>query len=67
MRHVIPGRHYQHFKGEVYEVLYIAKCTDTKQDMVVYQNTETAEIWVRKAEEFLGNRPDRQLRFTEVD
>lgn len=39
---------YQHFKGNFYQVLYIAKHSETEEDMVVYQ-PEYGEraIWVR--------------------
>ncbi|WP_331669476.1 DUF1653 domain-containing protein [Emergencia timonensis] len=36
MDKIIPGR-YRHFKGNEYEVLYIAKHSETLEPMVVYR------------------------------
>ncbi len=47
---------YKHYKGHIYNVLYIGKHTETLEDMVIYQaiNAENAcekssvdTIWVR--------------------
>ena len=40
-----PGR-YRHFKGGEYEVLFVARNSETQEEMVVYQNAE-GEHWVR--------------------
>ena len=41
---------YKHFKGNVYELLYIAKHSETLQDMVVYRSVKEPEkLWVRPA------------------
>lgn len=36
-RKIIPGKKYRHFKGKEYLVLYLAKHSETLEDMVVYQ------------------------------
>ena len=42
-----PGL-YRHFKGNMYEVLYTAKHSETMEDMVVYQALYgDMGIWVR--------------------
>ena len=56
MRELIIGGIYRHFKGGFYKVLNIAKDCDTLEDLVVYQNINTKEIWIRKKTEFLGKR-----------
>ncbi len=42
------GKKYKHYKGTIYQVLALAKHTETLEDLVVYQDTEHLEkIWVR--------------------
>ncbi|NLB36239.1 MAG: DUF1653 domain-containing protein [Clostridiales bacterium] len=49
MEQIKPGR-YRHFKGNEYMVLYIAKNSETRDDMVVYQALYGERgIWVRPA------------------
>lgn len=44
-----PGK-YRHFKGGEYAVLYLAKHSETLEDVVVYQALYGAKgIWVRPA------------------
>ena len=41
---------YRHFKGNEYEVLYIAKHSETMEDMVVYRALYGEKgVWVRPA------------------
>lgn len=41
---------YRHFKGKEYQVLYLAKHSETLQEMVVYQALYGEKgIWVRPA------------------
>ena len=44
---------YRHFKWWVYEVLYLAKNTETLRKFVVYKSIDKNEIWIRKKEEFM--------------
>lgn len=49
MNQIKIGR-YRHFKGNEYRVLYIAKHSETLEDMVVYQALYgSMGIWVRPA------------------
>ena len=49
MDEIKPGK-YRHFKGNEYEVLYIAKHSETLEPMVVYKALYgNGEIWVRPA------------------
>lgn len=49
MSEIKKGR-YRHFKGGEYEVLFIAKNSETLEDMVVYRALYgDCEIWVRPA------------------
>ncbi len=39
---------YQHFKGNYYQVLYIARHSETEEYMVVYHPKENIEdVWIR--------------------
>jgi hypothetical protein len=45
---------YKHFKGHVYKALYVAKHSETLEEMVVYVNIENeADIWVRPLSMFI--------------
>ncbi len=47
---VTPGR-YRHFKGNEYEVLYVARHSETEEPMVVYRALYGERgVWVRPAE-----------------
>ena len=47
------GKYYRHFKGNVYRVLYIAKHSETFEEMVVYQAMYGERgIWVRPKDMF---------------
>ena len=52
MREVLINKVYHHFKGHDYRVLNIAKSTDDLSLLVVYENTDTHEVWVRTYEEY---------------
>ncbi len=41
------NRLYKHYKGTTYRVLCMAKDSETLEEIVVYQNPENFEIWVR--------------------
>ena len=44
---ILPGR-YRHFKGKEYEVLYVAKHSETTEPMVVYRALYgDGGVWVR--------------------
>jgi hypothetical protein len=44
---------YQHFKGSIYEVIGIAKHSETLEELVIYKNIKTGELWVRPKSMFL--------------
>ena len=51
---VKEGKRYRHFKGNEYLVLYMAKHSETEEDMVVYQALYGERgIWVRPLSMFL--------------
>ena len=46
-KNVIPGRIYQHYKGELYEVLHLAKNTNTDETMVIYRSIQFGTYYAR--------------------
>lgn len=52
---IIPGI-YRHFKGKDYEVIGVARHSETEEDMVVYRplddNNGKGDLWVRPLEMF---------------
>ena len=49
MTEIRPGR-YRHFKGKEYKVLFLARHSETLDEMVVYQTLYgDRSIWVRPA------------------
>lgn len=53
-RKIKIGGIYKHFKGHIYKIIGIAKDSEDLKEKVVYQNTETGELWLRDEEEFLS-------------
>ena len=42
------GEKYRHYKGNEYEVLYVAKHTEIEEDLVIYCAVKDSEkIWAR--------------------
>ena len=67
---LMTGKYYRHFKGNLYRVLYIAKHSETLEDIVVYQAMYGEKgIWVRpKAmfEEIIERDGKSFRRFEEI-
>lgn len=40
-------KHYIHFKGHLYELLYNAIHSETMEEMVVYRSPDDGKVWVR--------------------
>ena len=50
-----PGEFYRHFKGNLYQVKFIAKDSETKEKQVVYQAMYPPyEMWVRPLDMFIS-------------
>ncbi|MBE7015642.1 MAG: DUF1653 domain-containing protein [Ruminococcaceae bacterium] len=61
---------YRHFKGNIYEVLGVAKHSETLEEMVVYRATyDDGSLWVRPAamwDEVVVRDGAEQKRFTYI-
>lgn len=56
---------YRHYKGNLYEVIGIAKHSETEEELVVYRPLYGEYgLWVRPLEMFDGFTDDREKRFT---
>jgi hypothetical protein len=43
----LPSERYRHYKGGTYEVLSLARHTETAEVMVVYRSLEHGTLWAR--------------------
>ena len=63
---------YKHYKGNIYEVIGVAKHSETLEDMVVYKatyQTEGGNLWVRSLKMFSESviiDGVEQKRFTKI-
>ena len=58
------GRRYQHYKGNIYTVDFIALDTNTLESVVVYHSDENDNIYTRPVEIWLENVNINVPRFT---
>ena len=68
---IYPSGKYRHFKGGLYEVVCIAKNSETLEDTVIYRSiTEPEKIWARPLsmwDERVERDGEAVMRFTKID
>ena len=67
----LPSGKYRHFKGGLYEIVCIAKNSETLEDTVIYRSlTEPDKIWARPLsmwDEMVERDGVSYKRFTKID
>ncbi len=48
------GKIYRHFKGMKIKVIALGKHTETLEELVIYEELDTQEIWIRPLSMFLS-------------
>lgn len=70
-RNLKIGSRYRHFKGNDYLVLHLAKHSETREDLVIYQALyDEMGIWARPLVDFLGQKEINGIlvnRFEEIE
>lgn len=71
---LIKAGRYQHYKGNFYKVIGVAKHSETQENMVVYKSIDNAhQLWVRSYDEFReiisekGEPPIRRFKLIEEE
>lgn len=59
----IPGLLYQHYKGGVYEFLFMAKESETGEDLVIYKSITFGAYHARSLESWNGTSISGRKRF----
>ena len=67
MQEITVGKIYKHYKGNVYKIIALAKHSETTENMVVYQNVDKGDIWVRPKSIWNEVVKDGQLRFQLIE
>lgn len=59
-----PGQIYKHYKGHIYQIVGVAKHSETLEELVVYFcQGEPSDIWARPKNMFEERLDDGRLRF----
>lgn len=62
---IVIGAKYRHFKGNEYEVVAVARHSETMEELVIYKSINDGEIWARPKSMFVGKSGDVR-RFTKI-
>ena len=63
---IVIGGKYRHFKGNEYELIAVARHSETMEELVVYKSLKDGEVWARPKSMFIGKAGDAR-RFTKID
>ena len=63
---IVVGGKYRHYKGNEYEIVCVAKQSETLEELVIYKSLENGGIWARPKSLFTGITEGRP-RFTRID
>ena len=65
---------YRHFKGNLYKVIEIARNSETLEELVIYKNILSKEVWARPLDNFLSKvdhkkypNVKQEYRFEKID
>ena len=68
MQNIEIGKIYKHFKGNIYKIIALAKCSETLEDLIVYQSVSDGKTWVRPKKMWNEIVDDNStLRFTLIN
>ena len=68
MQKIEVGKIYKHYKGNLYKIIALAKCSETLEDLIVYKSIKDDKTWVRPRRmwnEIVDNK--NTLRFTLIE
>ena len=63
---LVVGAKYRHFKGNEYELLAVARHSETMEELVIYKSLKSGEVWARPKSMFIG-KAGEVSRFTKLD
>lgn len=47
MQEISIGKKYRHYKGNFYEIIALAKHSETLDEMIIYKSLKDGAVWVR--------------------
>ena len=68
MQEITVGKIYKHYKGNIYKIIALGKCSETLENLIVYQSLSDGQIWIRP-EKMWNETVDENstLRFTLIN
>lgn len=68
MQKIEVGKLYKHYKGNIYKIIALGKCSETQESLVVYQSTSDGQVWIRPKKMWNEIVDDKNtLRFTLIE